>query len=238
MRAGLFDEMAAVEDAHWWFQGRLRILMDVLRAQVPQPGRILDVGAGTGLVARAMAELGEVEALEMMPEALAHLERTGVAVRRGGLPAPELPDAHYGLVTAFDVLEHIEDDHGAMVDVARLLAPGGAFVATVPAHPVLFGPHDRAHHHQRRYTRARLVDVIAGAGLEIAFLSPYLTVLFPLFLVDRVLQRIRPGNGEVGQLPRALDALLEGLFAVERRWLARGWSSPVGASFLVRAVKP
>ncbi|MEO0603782.1 MAG: class I SAM-dependent methyltransferase [Myxococcota bacterium] len=238
MRAGLFDEMAAVEAEHWWFQGRRRILMDVLRRQVGTAERILDVGAGTGLMARAMAELGPVDALEMAPEALAHLEQTGATVRHGGLPAPELPDAHYDLITAFDVLEHIEDDRMATAEVSRLLAPGGSFVATVPAHPVLFSAHDRAHHHHRRYTRTRLVDVLTGAGLQIAFLSPYLTVLLPFFLADRLLQRIRPSDGAVGRLPRPLNTLLEALFAVERRWLAEGWANPVGASFLVRAVRP
>jgi SAM-dependent methyltransferase len=68
---------------------------------------------------------------------------------------------------AYNVLEHIPDDVGAIRAMADLLRPGGSVVLVVPAFPSAMSPFDLAIGHQRRYTLASLQAVLAGAGLHV-----------------------------------------------------------------------
>ena len=74
----------------------------------------------------------------------------------------DYPGDFFDLVVAFDVLEHIEDDVRAVIQIHRILKPKGCFIFTVPAFPFLFGSHDRALRHKRRYTKGMLEDLLRG----------------------------------------------------------------------------
>ena len=141
MRSDLYDSLANTEETHWWFQARKSIILALLDKELAAESHdlaILDVGAGTGMLAEALTRFGRVTALEAAPEALAHLERReGLTIVRGTLPNPDLPRAAYDLVTLFDVLEHIEDDGGAMADLSALVRPGWGPVAYGPGAPVV-----------------------------------------------------------------------------------------------------
>jgi len=168
----VYDELAAVERTHWWFQGRRRILVDVLRHRLPAADRdrqVVDVGCGTGEMLDMMREFGSVTGLDASPIAVGYCqERFGQAVdvRLGRIP-DDVPDGA-ALITAFDVVEHLEDDDKALRGICERLAPGGVFVCTVPAFPFLWSGHDEVHHHYRRYTRRllrRAPDVLQHAPL-------------------------------------------------------------------------
>jgi 2-polyprenyl-3-methyl-5-hydroxy-6-metoxy-1,4-benzoquinol methylase len=239
MDADLLEQMAQIEDHHWWFVARRRIVHAVLdRLELPASTRILDVGAGTGGTTRTLTQYGTVQALEIDPIARKHLEKTGLPVHPNPLPDPALPTGSYDLITAFDVLEHVPDDVSVTQDIHRLLIPGGWFLATVPAHPWLFSAHDVRHHHQRRYTREALRTTLEGAGLQIVQLSPWLTLLFPLLLADRALQAFRGPAAEVAQPNSLGNRLLARITATERRWIAAGRSAPMGGSWIVLARRP
>ena len=242
MRADLYRNLAEVEDAHWWFRSRRRIVVDLLASLGRRAGgtaRILDVGAGTGATTAALSVLGSVDALENAPVALEFLRRRpGVNVVVGELPNAELPSATYKIVTALDVLEHIEDDRAALGDMARVLVPGGHLLLTVPAHPWLWTNFDEACHHFRRYRPSELEALVRDVGLEIRFSSPFQTLLFPLFVVDRLTHRVVPRRAEVTVPPRPLNRILEAVFSIESLWLTRGRSAPFGSSQLVLARLP
>lgn len=238
MEPSLFANMARTEDEHWWFLGRRAIALAVLdAAHLPSNAHILDVGAGTGGTTRALSRYGRVEALEIDPVALVHLRTRAIdAVHTAPLPDPGLPSASFDLITAFDVLEHLPDDRAVLADIHRLLRPGGRFLATVPAHPSLWTAHDDHHHHQRRYTRTALRSLLEGAGLRVSLLSPWMTLLFPLFLADRARQRLRPPVDAHVHLPHPLvNRALTALLAAEGRRIASGRVSPVGASWIALA---
>jgi SAM-dependent methyltransferase len=242
LRLDLYRNLAEVESRHWWFRARRRIVEAVLDARVralPEPLQILDVGAGTGRMTEALTRFGEVEALEGAAEALAWLRtRPGIVVHEGVLPGAGLPAANYGLVTAFDVLEHIADDRAALAEIARLVAPGGYLLVTVPAHPRLWSEWDDANHHHRRYRPRQLEERVRAAGFEIVFSSPMQTLLFPAFVLERAWRRLRPEGAatlEVRVPAAPVNRLLEGVFALERHWLSRGLRAPVGSSHLLWA---
>src|SRR5436309_925375 len=72
---------------HWWFRGRLAVLLAILRRVLP-PGhaRLLELGCGTGNVLAALAEFGEAVGMETHPDLAAAARAAGLDVRTGRLP--------------------------------------------------------------------------------------------------------------------------------------------------------
>jgi SAM-dependent methyltransferase len=234
----VYEELAAVEGTHWWFQARRRILHDVVdrhRPTTDATAPIVDIGCGTGEMLDMLREFGTVAGLDASPIAVHHCrQRFGdtVDVRLGRIP-DDLP-VNARLVTAFDVVEHLEDDAAALNAIAHSLAPGGRFICTVPAFSFLWSGHDVAHHHYRRYTRRGLRRRLQAAGFRIERISYFNTFLFPGVAAVRLAQRLRPGathGSDAGiPSPRA-NRLLFRLFSAERR-LLRVTNLPVGISLL------
>jgi SAM-dependent methyltransferase len=144
-----FPTLAAVEGDHYWFAARREVVRDVLRGAVPDLGRraLFDLGCGSGGLLQFLGESGVplAGACDVYPESLELVRRRVAAplllVDEGRFP-PLGPG--YGLVSAFDVLEHIDDDAGTLGHIFSVLEPGGVLVLTVPAHPFLFAWRDRA----------------------------------------------------------------------------------------------
>jgi SAM-dependent methyltransferase len=236
--SAVYEELASVEGTHWWFQARRRILRDVVgryRPGTAGSAPIVDIGCGTGEMLDMLREFGPVTGLDSSPIAVGYCRgRFGdaVDVRLGRIP-DDLPSGA-GLVTAFDVVEHLEDDAGALAAIRVSLAPGGRFICTVPAFAFLWSDHDVAHHHFRRYTRSMLRRRLEDAGFAVEQLTYFNTLLFPAVAAARLLQRLRPGPGggsDAGLPSPAVNRVLLRLFSTERRIL-RLTSLPVGISLL------
>lgn len=232
-----YDNMARIDGTHWWFVARRRIVAALIAAQAPVPpgGRILEVGCGTGSNLALLQALGRVDAIEPDDGARAlAAERSGIAVKGGLLPdGVTLEPGAYDLIVLLDVLEHIPDDAGTLRALAPTLAAGGRMLLTVPAGPWLWSAHDAAHHHHRRYTAASLRTVLEGSGFRIRHLTHFNSALMPLIVAARALGRLTGRDGGDDAMPgRALNRLLERVFAAEGRWVARR-SLPFGVSLAV-----
>jgi SAM-dependent methyltransferase len=249
MRADVYEALADQARVHWWFQARERILLRFIEAHRTLvfgglgAGRILDVGAGAGQLSAAMLRFGEVTALEGAPEALEVLgSLDGVEVVPGFLPNPGLPKSHFDLATAFDVMEHIEDDRAATREIFSVLRPGGFLLMTVPAHPYLWSDHDTIHHHFRRYRPAGASELLESAGFRVQFATPFQCYLFPLLFVERLTRRLLSRGGEgsarLGVPPGPINLLLKKVFSSEATRVSREKRFPVGSSQLVFAQKP
>lgn len=243
MKPEAYRSLLDTEERHWWFRARRRIVMDVLEARLgpaaagSPPRTLLDVGAGGGALSERLGRFGRIVAVERAPEAMQRLcQREGLAAVAGRLPSLPFRSGTFDLVTAFDVLEHIEDDVAAVCELARVLRHGGHFLGTVPAHPSLWSGHDEVHGHFRRYRPGELESRLEGAGFRVEFATPFQTLLLPAFVTQRWLSRLAAGPPAPPSRPPSLvNAILEAVFAVERRWVGRGWRLPVGSSHLVYA---
>ena len=175
------------ESSGWLHTGRSALIARILGFFVPrdQVARdILEIGAGAGQNVPVLGRHGVVDVLELDEKGLVELhKRTDVRkIIDRGIPCPlERP---YDIICAFDVIEHIEDDRGAMRWIADNLKPGGLCLVTVPAHPWFFTRHDQALGHHRRYTRQAFRDIIP-TELERLADSHFNTVLFPLAILAR-----------------------------------------------------
>jgi len=235
----VYDNMRAVERTHWWFRGRRAILSSQIeRLRLGPDARILEVGCGAGGNLRMLSAFGRVTGMEPDAPSRAHAEVTsGVPVMAGFLPGP-LPDFGdaFDLIAALDVIEHLKDDQGSVAALARLLAPSGKILATVPAHAWMWSGHDVAHHHQRRYSKRAFMDLFRQAGLRVARTSYFNSLLFPPIALVR-LARLGHGGGDDAVPAGPLNELLTSIFAFERQ-LLRVCDLPFGVSLLVVAEKP
>jgi len=234
----------AVDDTHWWYRGRRRVLAaELARLDLPSPARILDAGCGSGRTMQELAALGTVSGIELSEEAAAFARARGHGeVRVGSLEQLPWDDEEFHLITCLDVIEHIDDDVGALAELRRVCAPGGWLVVTVPAYRALWSAHDEANHHRRRYSRPMLRGCALAAGWRIQRITSFNTLLLaPAAVVRLARRRMGASNGYAGDLsvgPEWLGGGLERPLAWEAAWLARGRTLPFGLSLLAVLRRP
>jgi SAM-dependent methyltransferase len=223
--------------SHWWFRGRLAVIVAVLRRALPaRPVRLLELGCGSGNVLSALAEFGEAVGIETHPDLIAAGRAAGLDVRAGRLPddlgvAPGWAD----VALLLDVIEHVDDDVAALRAARRTIADGGLLVVTVPAYRWLWSGHDEALGHRRRYTARRLRAVAERAGFSVLRVSYFNTLLFPAVALVRVWKTLRGDRGHDLRRPSAaVNRFLEGVFALERHVVPQ-MGLPFGASLILIA---
>ncbi|HTF87828.1 MAG TPA: class I SAM-dependent methyltransferase [Planctomycetota bacterium] len=240
MRRGAFEQFARLDQDHWWFRGRRAVYLGLLEQVLAgaRPARALDLGCGPGgflpglarLCERVVAADSDLDSLQ----ALAWDQRVLM-----GAHALPFADRSFDLVTLFDVIEHLDDDLGALREVNRVLGPKGLVAVSVPAYPWLFSNNDRVAMHRRRYTRKRLAGTLEQAGFEVlrnthanVLLTP---VIVPLTLVSKAveatpLSRVDSEHTNLSwPLPRFAHHLLARVFASELA-LTRRFDAPFGHS--------
>ncbi len=228
----------AVDDDHWWYRGRRRIIRAELDGlPLPRPARILDAGCGSGRTLEELADYGTVAGLELDPDAaqMARGRDLGeVVVGR----VEEMPwdDASFDLITCLDVIEHTPDDGPALCELYRVTRPGGFLLVTVPAYQALWSLHDEANHHFRRYSRRSLRTAVTAAGWNVCRISPFNSLLLAPAAAVRIAQR-RRGRGDAHTTdldvgPRWLNRVLEQPLRAEASWLGRGGTLPAGLSLI------
>lgn len=229
-----------IEERHWWFVARQKIIADVIqrRCGIARGANALDVGCGTGAILKLLSQQYTAYGTDTSELAIDFCRRRGLTTAFCcTLDSFPHPDLRFGLITALDVIEHVDDDLGVVRQAAGYLEPGGALLVTVPAYQFLWSAHDDRNHHKRRYVRPRLRDVLVRAGLKVEMLSYYNTLLFPLALIERLTEKLlRLRNDELALPPPILNRLFEFVFALERVPL-RATSFPFGLSLIAVARK-
>jgi len=238
MDRATYDRMAEIDQDHWWFVARRRIIAALIERHRPKAGpmRILEVGAGTGSNLDLLKRYGTVDAIEPDDGARAFAEqRSGLSIKGGYLPNVPLDDGAYDLIVLLDVLEHIPGDVEALAYLKDKLAPGGRILVTVPGAPWMWSAHDVAHHHQRRYTAGQLRTVFGQAGLKGRYLTHFNSLLFPLIAAVRALGKLSGKEGGDDAMPsKPINAALRALFGAERHWVATV-PMPLGVSIAIVA---
>jgi SAM-dependent methyltransferase len=240
----VLEQHAELEESHWWLAARKQVIGQILDRFLDrdrQNQRILDVGCGAGSMIELLGKYGQVTALDESEQAIALVKERypTVTAAVGEVPGALPLGGDFNAVTAFDVIEHISDDLGALTAIRDAMSPGGLFVIAVPAHPWLWGPHDDLSFHKRRYTRRGLLHVLREAGFSIEWVSYYNTLLFPAVAVLRVGRRIlRPNAPPASDFDvdtgGPINNIMMRLFAAERHLLKR-MRLPFGVSLVVVA---
>lgn len=232
------SDTLAVEDRHWWYRGRRRIVLDAVRSlSLPGQPRILDAGCGSGRNLVELARFGEAVGLEPSPRGAEVARARGAGeVVEAGIDAMPFEDSSFDLITCLDVLEHIEDDRGALHELRRVARPGGILLITTPAYPWLWSSHDELNRHCRRYTRRVLLDRAVEAGWRPLRTTHFNALLLPVAAAWRLAERARPNQpaptSELVRTPASLNWLLEQPLRAEAALLRTGRRIPAGLSLV------
>ncbi|HXS01674.1 MAG TPA: methyltransferase domain-containing protein [Pyrinomonadaceae bacterium] len=238
MKEHTYPIMFRVEQSHWWYTGRRKILADfveaICREVTDRRPRILDVGCGTGANLLMLSQYGDAEGVDVSEDALAFCRERGLDKVRLGA-AEELPyeDGTFDLVTALDVVEHLDDDLAGLREMRRVLRPGGRVLLFVPTFMFLWGLQDDVSNHRRRYRLPELQRVLEQAGFEIER-TTYANITFFLpILAMRQLMRLTgiKADSENNINVSALNGVLGGVFGAES-WFLKRLNLPFGVSGL------
>jgi SAM-dependent methyltransferase len=228
-------KLAALEDTHWWYRERRALLARALRrltAAGDAPGRALDIGAAGGGNTRVLRAHGwRPVALEYSEDGARVAAKRGLDTMRADARLLPIRSASLDLVVAFDILEHIEEDHLAAAEIRRVLRAGGSALIAVPCDMKLWSAHDVAVNHVRRYDRASLRTVVEKAGLTVDELWSWNVLLRPIAAWRR---RMSTGS-DLDELPRIVNLGLTTIIAAERYLPVK---SLPGVSLVMRAHRP
>lgn len=242
-----FEQLERIEEGHFWFRSRNRLILAALQRYFPDAGNFLEIGCGTGFV------------LSGLEQALPHLKLSGSEVSGGGLRSASVRlrmatlfqmDARripfrdeFDVVGVFDVLEHITEDETVLSQIYRALGPGGGIIAIVPQHPLLWSSWDDISCHKRRYRRRELTAKMRRAGFKVILNTSFFTFLLPLMALSKLgISRRAAKQNELNlsaafAMPAPVDKLCEKICDLERGLLMRGLSFPFGGSRLCVGVK-
>jgi SAM-dependent methyltransferase len=232
------------EDRHWWYRGRRTVLDRVIDGLELGAGgvggpplKILDAGCGSGRNMIELAQLGQVTGVELSGPSVAKARERGCGeVIEGSVLEMPFADASFDLAVSLDVIEHLEDDLGALRELRRAVAPGGALLLTVPAYQWLWSGHDEINHHHRRYTRRSLRSVAEQAGWREDRTTYFNSLLLPVAIMLRVLDRFNRKTTEssldLWVPPEPVNRVLELPLTLESQIIARGGRIPAGLSLL------
>lgn len=246
LAAGLMDEQhyrldAERTDSHWWWVARRKLLRRLLNRLIggDRKRKILEVGCSSGSNLRMLQDFGTVHAMDIHRPSVEYcrMRFPGIRIYDGGIPDP-LRDS-YDVICLFDVLQHIEDEDGALEWIDDHLAPGGVLLLTVPAFDFLSFGHDALERHFRRYTKSTLLAALSER-FEVAYTSYFNTHLFPALAAVRFVQRLRrqdarDSDGTTGSRGIS-NRVLQTVFAAERLWLP-ALRLPLGVSLFAAARK-
>ncbi len=233
-----------VEDSHWWFVGRRAILESFLEEILSEVSRenpdpkILDVGCGTGANLEMLGKFGKAEGVDVSDEALDYCRAKGLKVRKGLAEKLPFEDESFDLVSALDVVEHLDNDLAGLREMQRVLRADGQALIFVPAFMWLWGVQDDISNHRIRYTKKQIASRLKQAGFSIERATYANIIFFAPILLGRTFIKItglKP-ESENNINIALLNSFFGKVFSAERHWLKRA-DFPFGVSVVAVARK-
>jgi SAM-dependent methyltransferase len=243
MKITTYNVEAEVEETHWWFVGRGKLLKSLIdKMHIPLDAPILDLGTSTGSNLRLLRDLGfsNYQGLDSSDEAIQWCaEKNLGSVQKGDVCNIPFESDQFRLVLATDIIEHVDEDLLALSEIHRVLSQNGVAIITVPAFQMLWGLQDQVAHHKRRYLINSLKCRLELAGLICQEIFYFNYVLFLPILLARQIVKILPIktlHSENQINTPLLNRVLTTIFLVDV-WLARRIKTPLGVSILA-VVRP
>jgi len=159
MSENLYSLFDTTTETHWWFMGRRKIVLSLVRQIIGDLNRprIVDIGCGARATLKQLEDLGVATGVDISSSAVSYCRQRGCKrVCRVEEEALPFGDNKISLIVSLDVLEHIDHENQHLREYYRILKDDGKLLLTVPALPWLWSSHDRANRHRRRYTRNHL----------------------------------------------------------------------------------
>ncbi len=242
MNKEYYIEYYDLEREHWWFRVRENIIVHHLQklSSGKKDLKILNIGAATGRTSEVLSNFGQVISLEFDEDCCDFVKKkTGMEMVNASVLDLPFKENDFDLVCAFDIIEHVDDDHKAVEELKRVCKNDGVIFITVPAFMMLWSHHDVVNQHCRRYVMSGLLNLFKPEPEAIIFKSYFNFLLFPPILAFRLASRVIPkslvrkGAGSDFSVVsnRLVNAFFYRIFDLERIWL-KTKTFPVGVSLM------
>ncbi len=242
MEASEYKKMYELEESHWWFTSKRKLIFSFLEKYYPDKSkrmRMLDIGCGTGIILKELSNYGEAYGVDLSEHALKFCRMRGLKnVRKGSVSnLPFKPD-YFDIIGCFDVLYHknVKDDEKALKEIARICKKGGRLLVTDSAFKSLWSRHDVASYARTRYSAEDIRQKLESAGFEIEKLTYYNFFLFPLVFLIRKLESTGERATDIKKENFLVNTLLKLVMSIERI-LLRFINLPFGVSIFCVARK-
>jgi len=244
-RAKYFADLVELEEGHFWFSARNRLIIWALGKYCPGLRSFLEIGCGTGYVLSGIANAfpgTQLHGSEIFSAGLNYAAARQPKIAFMQMDARNIPFVdEFDAIGAFDVLEHIKQDEQVLVQMHQALKPGGIMLLTVPQHPWLWSSVDNYSLHVRRYSAKELQVKVRASGFRILHSTSFISSLLPVMLLSRLAKR---RGGEKGIDARAelkiapwLNRIFKSILGWELWMIRMGFNFLVGGSRLVVARK-
>lgn len=191
---------------HPWWLARAKLILAALREyNIFPPTSIAEVGCGWGTNLDVLEKAGyKITGFDISRQILEMIDRPERSLIEMDLNH-ELPATHplFETLLALDVIEHLDDDRGALARMAKLLHPGGMAIVSVPALPELFSEYDEIQGHRRRYLPETLRAAFDGTGLTVRKIFWWGSWMVP------ILRRTRDRSSKTGPKQKAAKTYVD-----------------------------
>lgn len=241
-----YAELADLEDGNFWFVARNRLLLQLISSFLPDQGKYLEIGCGTGYVLSAIRRHKpdwRIAATEVEKEGLVFAQdRVDRSVEFCQMDACDIPYRNeFDMAGAFDVIEHINDEESALRELYQALKPGGFLVLSVPQHMFLWSKFDEIGCHFRRYEVGELEKKLEVLGFEIQRSTSFNALLLPLMILSRALNRHKDQDDvdvlDELRISPFLNKILSVVMLAENYLINIGIDLPLGGSRMIVARK-
>lgn len=237
MNVNMYRIFFEIQKKHWWFVTKKEIVLDAIERHLSKKVniKVLDIGCGSGLMLNALENIGQTYGMDMSDDAINFSKEIfNGKIEKGFLPDHSpYPENFFDLITALDVIEHIDQDVDSLRMIRAHLVSGGKAIITVPAYMFLWSAFDDLNEHKRRYTLTELNTKLVQAGFIVEKISYFNTLLFPAVFIVRTLNNLlkRDGASDVDMPSAPVNFILKKIFGIEK-YLLKFSSLPFGVSIL------
>lgn len=243
MEAVILDDLVQFEEKHFWMKARRSYLGWIFSRFVKPEAAIIEIGAGTGYVARYLIDRGYRD------YAIGDIHKKGLALAGAHDYKHKYQfnllrtvfAGHFDVVGMFDVLEHLDDAGAAVKNVRKMLRKGGRAIVTVPAHKWLWSKQDAIAYHRRRYEVEELKELFTAHGFKVLKASGFFLSLIPFMYLRKMINR---DDGKLSardyqdrfKINRVINLMLELMLRLEMV-VGKNLSSRYGGSMILVAEK-
>lgn len=189
------DFIAEASKDHFIDRYNRKIVLDALISRLRGPGALyMDIGCSSGYMLEdviAACPQATVYGSDYLANGLLQCHKTlpEVPLFQMDITDCKFPTGSFDALSCLNVLEHVTNDVAGIVELHRILKPGGRLVATVPVGPHLYDLYDEIHLHVRRYTLSELTDKFRGAGFQVLKANHFGVAIYPAFYLRKKLNR-------------------------------------------------
>ncbi len=244
-----FDLTQEYSTSSFWVRSRSRLFKYLVEKYLPKTEKVkfLEVGCGTGDFLRQLVRNDrlEITGSEIYLKGLQYAQKNLPQVSFVQFDVTQGPiNNQFDMVVSFDVLEHVEEDVQALINIHHMLSSNGVLIISVPQHMFMWSELDVLVKHKRRYSRKELSEKLESTGYKVSYATSFVFTLFPLMYFSRLLEKKRSGtSSDEAELQKRVhfsgfsNFVLNAFMRLDEFMIRLGVSLPFGGTLVVVASK-